>query len=223
MTLTNIIEIDIIILSYIDDYQLYKISRLNNYLKQLYENKALWTLKIGKLFDDLVITEPNPKTIYFNINQYHLNHIRYDKMRNNLSVLVIYGRNNNIFSLLDWVWDYYGNWFDNVVGRFTVEHACETNNINLLEYAIDKFGSSEEDMIKRHSLGYIKANKCLDVVNYLNEPQCLKNATINGHVKILNYLEKHLKPFYISRESIDIACQRGHFETVAWYEKRGLY
>ncbi len=218
MTLTNIIEIDIIILSYIDDYQLYKISKLNKYLKQLYENKALWVLKIGKVFNDLVITEQNAKIIYFNINQYHLNHIHYDKMIKNLSALVIYGRNNNIFSLLDWLWDYYGNWFDNVVGRLTVEHACETNNINLLEYAIDKFGS--EDVIKRH--GYINANKCLKVADYSDEPQCVKNAIINGHIKILNYLKKHLT-FYPSRESIDIACQRGHFETVAWCEKRGLY
>lgn len=60
------------------------------------------------------------------------------------------------------------------------------------------------------------------ILDYSDEPQCVKNAVMNVHVKILNCLEKHL-PFYISRESIDIACQRGHFETVAWCEKRGLY
>jgi len=47
MALTKIKEIDIIILSYIDDeYLLYEICKRNKYLKLLYEDNKLWLLKL---------------------------------------------------------------------------------------------------------------------------------------------------------------------------------
>jgi len=240
MALTNIQEIDILILFYIDDdYQLYEISNVNKYLQALYENDKLWSLKINRSFEGLSITSSDIKNIYFNINEYKLEQgLHYGDIPKNLESLVKYARKNNVFPLLDWVWDYYRSWFsnDNLLGRFTIENACKNNNLDLLKYTVDKFGTSEEKIIEEgHScLGYIKIkDKCLDVNYKWNGTKCLHQATINNHIKILNYFEKHgilydsknqsKTPLYPHRESIEIACKRGHFETVAWCKNHGLY
>lgn len=239
MALTNIPEIDILILFYIDDdYQLYEISKMNKYLQSLYENDKLWSLKINQSFEELSIIS-NSKNIYFNINQYKLEQgLHYDGILKNLGSLVKYASNNNVFPLLDWVWDYYRGWFDqdHVLGRLNVEKACKKNNLDLLKYTVDKFGVSEEKIIKEDytSLGYIKIkDKCLDIDYFWGSAKCLHYATINNHIKILNYFEEHgivfdslnqiKTPLYPNSESIEIACKRGHFETVMWCKNGGLY
>lgn len=244
MVLTNIKEIDLVILLYIDnDYQLYQLSKVSKYLEKLYENHKLWSLKIARSFEGLSIISSETKKIYFNINQYNIKiGMHYDEIRINLSKLITYSRKNNIFSILDWLFDYFRSWFDkdDIIGRYTIEEACENNNIDLLEYAIEKFGTSEEEIIKKGSLycdhiGYIKLrDKCLDVNHtfYSGGAKCLYNATINNNIKILNYIEKHGIIYNVSAQnktilypcckSIDIACQRGHFETVTWCKKRYL-
>jgi len=238
MALTNIQEIDIIILFYIDDdYQLYEISKVNKYLQALYENSKLWSLKINRSFEGLLIESSDVKKIYFNINQYSLKKgLHHDDIRSNLGSLVKYARKNSIFPLLDLLWDYYRGWFsdDYLLGRFTIENACKNNNLDLLEYTVDKFGTSEEKIIENGTVGYIKIkDKCLDVDYGWNGAKCLHNATINNRIKISNYIEKHgiiydsknqsKTPLYPHRESIEIACKRGHFETVTWCKNRGLY
>jgi len=215
-------------------------------IKLLYEDNKLWLLKLTYDFKYLCMESMesfNVKKIYFDINQYKITYtMNHDDIINNLAELTKYTRKYNIFPILDWLWDYFENWFQNIdiLAMITIETACKNNNLDLLKYIINKFGISEEIIINESktwetNIGYIKFNdKCVNIQYdyYSMTAKCLHLATINNNIEILDFFEKNgslyntttqiKTPLYPYIKSINIACKRGHFELMTWCRNRGL-
>lgn len=95
LPLTYIKDIDIVILSYIDDNNLESISQINKYLNNLYYSPYLWQLKIIKKHIDFPI-----------INGY--NYMLYKKLYYKLKFkqytdIIIWCDNNGMLDIINWL------------------------------------------------------------------------------------------------------------------------
>lgn len=227
-------EIDLIILSYIDDdYFLYKLCRLNSYLETLYESNDLWILKINHLFTNLVITQSEVKKLYFDINKLHFD--GHDK----LCEYAIKNRYNNI---LDWIFKYHKDEFKNedIIIHDIICAACKSGNLDIIKYFIETFGVSEQEIVLECPYDRVfyftsKNGKCAGVYYDPFIHSGFWSATVNGHTKILDYFEKYGITYNTETHTkqkiyplpdnnmIDEAYKNGHYNVVNWYEQRGLY
>lgn len=217
-------DIDCMILSYMDDdYNLYKLCKLNSYLKGVYEDNNLWILKINDIFENLVIPKVNNvKKLYFDIKN------------TGIEELYKYAIKNNYSSILDWVIKYHGNTFGNnnkIMIHDFVTIACRYGNLDIIKYIVDTFGCSEENILSRNEsfrLYYIisKNKKCVEI----STAYTVHNILIYGHIHILKYLDEYGVKYYYQEkiktkiepnyESVKKALENGHFESVDWVTSR---
>jgi len=239
--LTQIREIDILILSYIDDdYLLYKICKLNNYLMSLYNDNSLWMLKINNICMDLhmdlhILEQINDK-LYFDIKKFinvdydKDNKHYYDNLSNNTENFLNYAIKNNLVSVLDWIIKYKGSCLEYNPTDIMISIACEHGNITIIDYVIEKFGVPEIEILDKYKNWSVEYK-----IEYLHKNnKCIQfNWDIKfTNIEILEYFEEFgvcvdlltntTSKIYPDRESIEHYLEENKYDIVYWCETRGL-
>ena len=92
----NFKDVNLEILSHIDDNQLLDICTVNQHVKHLYEMKQLWSLKIHKIYPSFpltyILTHDETKKLYYKLKHQYFKHLMvwsdykcYDNMKQWLS------------------------------------------------------------------------------------------------------------------------------------------
>lgn len=251
MSFLGIKDIDVIILSYIEDeYFIYKLSLVNSYLKSLYEDNNLWLLKINQLYPSLKIIEriDDMRETYSYLKIY-MKEGEYGFIINGIRSFLIYSIERNYLSMISWGFDYINFWKETHILCDFVKFLINNKNINLIDYIIETYGISEEKLIEQHkqclyeqyntyifkNMPYEEYMEKYNVISYLSKNDkcilCHKNVE-SDNIYILEYVEKYgiinnlntniITKIYPDKRDIKTYYKRGKYHLVYWCELRGL-
>lgn len=162
--LIGIKEIDVLILSYIEDtYFIYKLSKINLYLKSLYEDNNLWKIKIEQLCPDLKLVDKinNMKTLYFDVKGFIQDNLPsdykyyHDDRSSRFMRFLEYTIKHNYLNIMDWIIEHHDYVMDFSIIQESITKACEYGNVHVIEYIIEKYGILEDDL-KRNQIKRMK-------------------------------------------------------------------
>lgn len=192
--LTNINDIDLQTLSYIDDDELDNACKLNNYSKQLCQNNQLWILKIRNTFPDFPIVNNfvKAKKLY--------QKLRFDSLYNNLEYFIL----NGYLDFAKWITQKYPDEFFSFI--LSDNAKLKVINLEMVKWLNDE---GFYEIIERLATYKAIEDGNLDIIKYLDEKEffgvgrMVQNAIVNAKLNILQYFHNKYPKSFNNRDILD--------------------
>ena len=198
ITLTGQIDMDILILSFLDDKDLYNFCRVNKYASSLLNNENLWRIKI--------------ENQYLGAGQYKSENKTWNKYYRELKKINLYV-------------DVEADKSKRVILKnyFSSTLAAEDGHLDILEWLSEKKGILPD----KWGANRAAANEHIEVLEWLEKREILPNeeaaiyAAESGHLKVLEWLEK--REILPDKNGANDAVENGHINVLEWLKKRRIF